>query len=66
MKTLSILGYVIGSILLIVSCFISGVIAMWILDILAVIFLIAGCVFQYYANKIRKERENQYTNINQI
>lgn len=66
MKTLSILGYVIGSILLIVSCFISGVTAMWILDILAVIFLIAGCVFQYYANKIRKERENQYTNINQI
>ncbi|MBD5284412.1 MAG: hypothetical protein HDS31_07420 [Bacteroides sp.] len=51
MKTLSILAYVIGSILLIISCFTSGVAATWWLGGIAVVFLIAGCIFQFQANK---------------
>lgn len=55
MKTLSIISYVIGSILLIISCFTTGLTATWILGGLAVLFLIIGCIFQYNGNK-----ENQY------
>lgn len=47
MKALSILSYVIGSILLIVSCFTTGVAATWWTSGIAVVFLIAGCVFQF-------------------
>lgn len=53
MKTLSIICYIIGSILLIVSCFISSVTATWWLGGIAVVMLIAGCFFQYNANKNR-------------
>lgn len=51
MKSLSIIFYVVGSILLIVSCFTSGVTVTWILGGLSVLFLTAGCVFQYCVNK---------------
>lgn len=51
MKTLSIICYVIGSILLIVSCFTTGVTVTWWLGGIAVVFLIAGCVCQFQANK---------------
>lgn len=47
MKTLSILSYIIGSILLIISCFTTGITATWVLGGVAVAFLILGCVFQY-------------------
>lgn len=47
MKTLSVLSYIIGSILLIVSCFTTGITATWILGGIAVLFLILGCVFQF-------------------
>ncbi len=53
MKTLSIICYVIGSILLIISCFISSVTATWWLGGIAVVLLIAGCLFQYNSNKNR-------------
>jgi lipoprotein len=51
MKSLSILCYIIGSILLIVSCFTTGVTVTWILGGVAVLFLIAGCIFQYNTTK---------------
>lgn len=53
MKTLSIICYVIGSILLIVSCFVSSVAATWWLGGIAVVFLIVGCIFQYNSSKNR-------------
>ena len=51
MKTLSIVFYVIGSILLIVSCFTTSLTATWWLGGIAVVALIAGCVFQYGASR---------------
>lgn len=53
MKTLSIIFYVIGSILLIISCFTTSVTATWWLGGIAVVALIVGCVFQFQANKNR-------------
>lgn len=51
MKALSIISYVIGSILLIISCFTTGVALTWWLGGIAVLFLIIGCVFQFNASK---------------
>lgn len=51
MKTLSILSYIIGSIMLIVSCFTTGVTLTWWLGGIAVLFLVLGCIFQFNANK---------------
>ena len=50
MKTLSIVCYIIGSILLILSCFTSSVAVTWWLGGIAVVALIAGCVCQFHAN----------------
>lgn len=50
MKTLSIILYSIGAILLIVSCFTTSVTTTWWLGGISVVFLIAGCIFQYNAN----------------
>jgi len=50
MKTLSIICYVIGSGLLIASCFTTGVTLTWVLGGLSVVFLILGCVFQFYSH----------------
>lgn len=47
MKTLSIIFYVIGSALLIASCFTTGVTLTWVLGGVAVVCLILGCVFQF-------------------
>ncbi len=49
MKTLSILSYIVGSILLIISCFTTGVAVTWVLGGAAVVFLILGCIFQFNA-----------------
>lgn len=51
MKTLSIICYIIGSILLIVSCFTTSVAVTWWLGGIAVVFLIVGCIFQFNANR---------------
>lgn len=51
MKTLSIICYVIGSILLIVSCFTTSVAATWWLGGIAVVFLIGGCIFQFNSSR---------------
>ncbi len=51
MKTLSIISYIIGSILLIVSCFTTGVAVTWWIGGIAVLFLILGCIFQFNVNK---------------
>ncbi len=51
MKALSIISYAIGAILLIISCFTTGVAVTWRVGGIAVAFLIAGCVFQFNANK---------------
>lgn len=51
MKTLSIISYAIGSILLIISCFTTSVAATWWFGGIAVLFLIGGCIFQFQANK---------------
>lgn len=47
MKTLFILTYAIGFILLIASCFTTGVTITWWLGGAAVFFLILGCIFQF-------------------
>lgn len=51
MKTLSIVFYILGSILLIVSCFTTGVALTWWLGGGAVVLLIIGCVFQFNSAK---------------
>ncbi len=51
MKTLSIITYIIGSILLIISCFTVSVAATWWTGGIALLFLILGCIFQFNANK---------------
>ncbi|MCM1377615.1 MAG: hypothetical protein NC097_00495 [Clostridium sp.] len=50
MKTLSIILYAIGAILLIASCFTASVATTWWLGGISVAFLIAGCICQYNAN----------------
>ena len=47
MKALSILCYIIGSGLLIASCFTTGVAVTWSLGGAAVLVLILGCIFQF-------------------
>ncbi len=47
MKTLSIFTYAIGFILLLASCFTTGVALTWWLGGLAVLLLIIGCIFQF-------------------
>lgn len=51
MKTLAIVSYIVGLILLIVSCFTTGVALTWWLGGAAVLFLILGCIFQYNSSK---------------
>lgn len=51
MKTLSIIFYIIGSILLIASCFTASVAATWWLGGIAVVCLIGGCIFQFNSNR---------------
>lgn len=51
MKALSIISYIIGAILLIISCFTTGISATWWMGGLALLFLILGCVFQYNASR---------------
>ena len=55
MKTLSILTYAVGFILLLVSCFTTGVTLTWWMGGLAVLFLILGCIFQF--NSMRHNHE---------
>lgn len=54
MKTLSIICYTIGAILLIVSCFMDSEAATWWIGGIAVIFLIGGCVFQFTSKTNRR------------
>ncbi|MDE6142831.1 MAG: hypothetical protein K2F94_01995 [Muribaculaceae bacterium] len=54
MKTLSIIFYIIGSILLIISCFTTSVTATWWLGGIAVVALIVGCVFQFNSNNSKQ------------
>lgn len=51
MKTMSIIFYIIGSILLVTSCFVTNVSTDWWLGGAAVVALIVGCVFQFNANR---------------
>lgn len=51
MKTLAIISYAIGAILLIISCFTTGIALTWWMGGLALLFLILGCIFQYNATK---------------
>ncbi len=51
MKTWSIILYVIGSILLVISCFTTGVAATWWFGGSAVVALIVGCILQYNAER---------------
>ena len=58
MKTLSIIFYAIGAILLIVSCFMDSEAATWWIGGIAVIFLIGGCVFQFTSKTNRRLPNN--------
>ncbi|MDE7160654.1 MAG: hypothetical protein K2O24_07435 [Muribaculaceae bacterium] len=60
MKTLSIIAYAIGSILLIISCFTVSVAATWWLGGIAVLFLIIGCVLQFHANRNKYSHTGGY------
>lgn len=60
MKTLSIIFYIIGSGLLIASCFTTGVALTWWLGGFAVASLIAGCVCQYSASNHTKETRHTH------
>ena len=60
MKTLAIILYIIGSGLLIASCFTSGIALTWWLGGGAVVALIAGCVCQYNASSSNKRENNDY------
>lgn len=51
MKIASILFYIIGSILLVVSCFTQSIPLTWWLGGSAVATLIIGCVLQFNSNK---------------
>ncbi len=51
MKTLYIISYIIGSVLLIISCFTTGVAATWWIGGIALLFLVLGCVFQFNSSK---------------
>lgn len=53
MKTLYIICYAIGFILLVISCFTSSVAATWWLGGIAVVMLVAGSVFQYNSSRTR-------------
>lgn len=54
MKTFAVIFYCIGAILLIISCFCTGMAATWWLGGGAVVALIIGCVFQYRASVARR------------
>lgn len=53
MKILSIISYIVGFILLIISCFTTAVATTWWIGGIAVVFLILGCVFQFNSTKNR-------------
>ena len=53
MKALSIVFYVIGSILFIVSCFTTSVSATWWLGGSAIVALVVGCILQYNSSRHR-------------
>jgi len=54
MKTLSIIFYLIGSALLIASCFTPNVTATWWLGGTAVVALIIGCILQFNSNNAKQ------------
>lgn len=56
MKTLAIICYVIGACLLVASCFTAGVAITWWLGGIAVVLLIAGCIFQF--NQAKHDVDN--------
>ena len=59
MKILFIILYIVGSILLIVSCFINNELATWWTGGIALILLVLGCLFQFFgANKNKKSDYN--------
>ncbi len=60
MKTLSIISYAIGCILLMISCFTSSITLTWWLGGIAVAFLIGGCVFQFNVIKDSQHHNHSY------
>ncbi|MDE6379993.1 MAG: hypothetical protein K2L11_05930 [Muribaculaceae bacterium] len=58
MKTLSVICYAIGCILLMISCFTVSISLTWWLGGIAVAFLIGGCVFQF--NVVKESQHNRY------
>lgn len=51
MKTLSIIFYIVGAILLTISCFTPDATMMWWFGGASVVSFIVGCVCQYYVTK---------------
>ncbi|MDE6019187.1 MAG: hypothetical protein K2G85_10285 [Muribaculaceae bacterium] len=58
MKTLSIICYAIGCILLMISCFTVSISLTWWLGGTAVVFLIGGCIFQF--NVVKETHDHRY------
>ncbi|MBD5278025.1 MAG: hypothetical protein HDS32_02160 [Bacteroides sp.] len=58
MKTLSIISYAIGCILLTISCFTISITLTWWLGGIAVVFLIGGCVFQF--NVVKESQDHKF------
>lgn len=51
MKTLSVIAYIIGSLILIASCFTASISLTWWLGAIALVFLIAGCILQFNSKR---------------
>ncbi|MDE5997959.1 MAG: hypothetical protein K2G77_07100 [Muribaculaceae bacterium] len=60
MKTLSIISYAIGCILLMISCFTVSISLTWWLGGIAVAFLIGGCIFQFNVVKEAQHHNHYY------
>ncbi len=58
MKTLSVISYAVGCILLIISCFTTSIALTWWLGGIAVVALIAGCICQF--NVVKETQHNRY------
>lgn len=47
MKKMSVISYIVGSLLLLISCFTLNITLTWWLGAFAVLFLTLGCIFQF-------------------
>lgn len=59
MKSLSIISYTTGGLILLISCFTTGLVATWITSCMGLAILIFGCVTQILASSPQKTPATQ-------